>query len=190
MPLLIKTKHLIRQLITFVNCHSCFRSCEHRSTFCEFLNETVIFDCATRSVYCVWSGVSCFKMSPTPKELSDDGVCQLQSFENLAVVPSDSVFRDEGSVRKRNVEGTSTRSETQNSEVSHQKKLELLYDGYYYDVTEFIKRHPGGNIIELYTDSGEDAMIPIQQFHYRSLKTVLARMKGLKKRLATDEESK
>ncbi len=75
-------------------------------------------------------------------------------------------------------------------EKSESKVLEVLCDGYYYDVTDFIARHPGGDIINLYVESGEDATIPIQQFHYRSLKTVMARMKGLKKRKATVEEGK
>ncbi|CAL8085966.1 unnamed protein product [Orchesella dallaii] len=67
------------------------------------------------------------------------------------------------------------------------KKLEILYDGYFYDVTKFIKQHPGGDIIELY-ENGDDATLAIQQFHYRSLKMVLAKMKGLPKRPATTEE--
>ncbi|ODM90156.1 Fatty acid desaturase 3 [Orchesella cincta] len=70
-------------------------------------------------------------------------------------------------------------------EEKSEKKFEILYDGYYYDVTEFAKRHPGGDVINLYKD-GDDATIPIQQFHYRSLKTVMAKMKGLSRRPATD----
>lgn len=122
-------------------------------------------------------------MSPSPKELGDE-LSPLQTMENLSAGEdgSDSVLR------KRMVE---TGDRNNNSlESTHPKRVEVLYDGYYYDVTDFIKRHPGGNIIELYTENGEDATIPIQQFHYRSLKTVLARMKGLKKRPATDEEGK
>lgn len=75
-------------------------------------------------------------------------------------------------------------------EKKESKKLEVLCDGYYHDVTEFIDRHPGGDIINLYVESGEDATIAIQQFHYRSLNMVMARMKGLKKRKATNEEGK
>lgn len=67
------------------------------------------------------------------------------------------------------------------------KKLEVLYDGHYYDVTEFFKRHPGGEIMQLYLD-GDDATIAMNQFHYRSLKTMKAYLKGLKKRPALEEE--
>jgi len=35
-------------------------------------------------------------------------------------------------------------------------KKEILYDGYFYDVTSFIDRHPGGYVIDYYTNSGED----------------------------------
>jgi len=67
-------------------------------------------------------------------------------------------------------------------------KKELLYEGYYYDVTEWVKRHPGGRIIEFYTQSGEDATITIQQFHQRSTKKVMAIMNSLKKRPALQSE--
>lgn len=128
-------------------------------------------------------------MSPIPKNFSD-GVCNLQTFEKLTMVSSNSALTEENSLRKRHPASTQVENQVESSETPQKRKLEVLYDGYYYDVTEFIKRHPGGNIIELYTDAREDATIPIQQFHYRSLKTVMAKMKGLPKRPASEEESK
>lgn len=90
-------------------------------------------------------------------------------------------------------------------------RKEILFDGYFYDVTDFVKRHPGtflnfinrkidcfgyiyecmtgGSIIEFYTKSGEDATHAIQQFHQRSTKRVSAIMRTLKKRPASDSES-
>lgn len=59
---------------------------------------------------------------------------------------------------------------------------EILYDGLLYDVTSWIKHHPGGNIIKFYTQPGEDATIPIQQFHNRSMDRVLKIMGRLPKR--------
>ena len=69
-------------------------------------------------------------------------------------------------------------------------KKEILYEGNYYDVTEWVKRHPGGKIIEFYTHSGEDATHAIQQFHQRSTKKVMAIMGSLKKRPAKENECK
>lgn len=69
-------------------------------------------------------------------------------------------------------------------------KLEILYDGYYYDVTEFSKRHPGGDIILYYTEKGEDATQAIQQFHNRFFRKVRSMMSNLKRRPAPDNESK
>ena len=69
-------------------------------------------------------------------------------------------------------------------------KKELLYEGYLYDVTEWVRRHPGGKIIEFYTQSGEDSTLAVQQFHQRSTKKVMAIMKSLKHRPATSEERK
>jgi len=63
-------------------------------------------------------------------------------------------------------------------------RKEIYYEGYLYDVTDWIPDHPGGKIIEFYTDEGEDATIPIQQFHQRSIKQILARMKTFSKRPA------
>jgi cytochrome b involved in lipid metabolism len=62
---------------------------------------------------------------------------------------------------------------------------EILYEGFYYDVSSFIQRHPGGNVIKFYTEPGEDATMAIQQFHHRSMKQVLAIMKSLPKRPAS-----
>ena len=69
-------------------------------------------------------------------------------------------------------------------------KKEILYDGYYYDVTNFIKRHPGGTIIDYYTKPGEDATCAILQFHQRSPEKVKKIMSTLKSRPARDEECK
>lgn len=46
----------------------------------------------------------------------------------------------------------------------------------------------GGKIIEFYTKGGEDATLPIQEFHNRSTKKVAAIMNSLKKRAATPQE--
>lgn len=68
-------------------------------------------------------------------------------------------------------------------------RKEILYEGFYYDVTDWVKRHPGGKIIEFYTKSGEDCTIAVQQFHQRSTKKVMAIMSSLKKRPAVPTES-
>lgn len=65
---------------------------------------------------------------------------------------------------------------------------EILCDGYFYDVTNFIDRHPGGSIIKYYTKSGEDATHAIQQFHHRSIKRVRMLMKSFKRRPASEYE--
>jgi cytochrome b involved in lipid metabolism len=62
------------------------------------------------------------------------------------------------------------------------QRKEILYEGYYYDVTHFIQRHPGGNVIKFYTEPGEDGTLAIQQFHHRSINQVLAMMKAFPKR--------
>ncbi|KAG4079795.1 hypothetical protein HA402_014926 [Bradysia odoriphaga] len=67
-------------------------------------------------------------------------------------------------------------------------RKEVLFDGYFYDVTDFVKRHPGGSIIEYYTKTGEDATHAIQQFHQRSTKRVKAIMSSLRRRPASDNE--
>lgn len=71
----------------------------------------------------------------------------------------------------------------QNSE-----RKEILFEGFFYDVTDFIKKHPGGSIIEYYTQSGEDGTHAIQQFHRRSIKRVKAIMSSFKKRPALDSD--
>lgn len=65
---------------------------------------------------------------------------------------------------------------------------EILCDGYFYDVTNFISRHPGGSIIKYYTQTGEDATHAIQQFHQRSARRVSMMMRALKRRPASDSE--
>lgn len=69
-------------------------------------------------------------------------------------------------------------------------KKEVLYEGYFYDVTDWVKRHPGGRIIEFYTKGGEDATHAIQQFHQRSAKKVNVIMSSLKRRPAEPHECK
>lgn len=135
-------------------------------------------------------------MGPSPKELSD-GHCAIQELSTFdddgeaggGSAPTTSALETDSSLRKRLVDQVSLQQDTR--QVAPPKaRLEVLYAGHYYDVTEFIQRHPGGNIIELYAGSGEDATLPIQQFHYRSFHKVLARMKGLRRRPVTNEESK
>ena len=89
--------------------------------------------------------------------------------EILPLVSSDPL-REEGPVRKA--------------------KKEILCQGYYYDVTDWVAKHPGGDVIEWYTESGEDATIAIQQFHHRSEKRVQAMMKMFTKRPARDSDCK
>jgi len=83
---------------------------------------------------------------------------------------------------------TAITDQTIHREVSQRK--EIYHEGYFYDVTDWIRRHPGGKIIEFYTKSGEDATIAVQQFHKRSMKKVLGIMSSLKKRPATLSECK
>jgi len=63
-------------------------------------------------------------------------------------------------------------------------RKEIYYEGEMYDVTDWIPNHPGGKIIEFYTEAAEDSTLPIQQFHHRSMKQVLARMETFKKSAA------
>ncbi|ODM89573.1 Fatty acid desaturase 2 [Orchesella cincta] len=66
---------------------------------------------------------------------------------------------------------------------------EIFYNGHYYNVTEFIKRHPGGEgIIDYFTAKAEDATVPIQQFHSRSIAKVHGIMKSLPRRPQTDAD--
>ncbi|OXA49317.1 Fatty acid desaturase 2 [Folsomia candida] len=66
--------------------------------------------------------------------------------------------------------------------------LEILFDGYYYDITEFSARHPGGDVILYYTEKGEDATQAIQQFHNRFFPKVKSLLETMKKRPATQIE--
>lgn len=68
-------------------------------------------------------------------------------------------------------------------------RKEILFDGHFYDVTDFIKRHPGGHVITYYIKPGEDATHAIEQFHHRSIKRVKTMMGSLKRRPASDRES-
>lgn len=79
-------------------------------------------------------------------------------------------------------------TEAKNIECNNNNTLEILCDGYFYDVTSFISRHPGGSIIKYYTKSGEDATHAIQQFHQRSAERVRMMMKTFKRRPASDHE--
>lgn len=80
------------------------------------------------------------------------------------------------------------REEAQNNEPASGRK-EILFDGYYYDVTDFMKKHPGGGIISYYTQKGEDGTLAIQQFHNRSMNRVEGIMSSLKRRPALSSES-
>jgi len=68
-------------------------------------------------------------------------------------------------------------------------KSEILYEGYLYDVTSFMSRHPGGNIIRFYAQPGEDATLAIQQFHYRSMNKILKILKTFPKRTFQPSEN-
>ncbi|CAL8112317.1 unnamed protein product [Orchesella dallaii] len=69
------------------------------------------------------------------------------------------------------------------------KVKEILYDGVYYNVTDFIGIHPGGRqIMEYFCTAGEDATLPIQQFHSRTIGKVNGLLKSFKKRPASDLE--
>lgn len=77
-----------------------------------------------------------------------------------------------------------------NPSISQPARKEILCDGWYYDVTDFARRHPGGSIIDYYTKTGEDATLAIQQFHQRSQAKIKAILKSFKKRPAEDQEGK
>jgi len=47
---------------------------------------------------------------------------------------------------------------------------EILLDGKYIDISEFLKRHPGGNVIKFYMGNGIDSTQAFRQFHIRSKK--------------------
>ena len=84
-----------------------------------------------------------------------------------------------------NTESRETLLEAREPVVKFPEEQEIYYNGYYYNVSNFISRHPGGKVIEFYLDKREDATIPIQQFHGESIKKVLAIMNSLPKRRAT-----
>lgn len=54
--------------------------------------------------------------------------------------------------------------------VSGPAENEILLDGKYVDVSTFLKRHPGGNVIKFYMGNGIDATQAFGQFHVRSKK--------------------
>lgn len=89
-------------------------------------------------------------------------------------------------------DGISSRSNKflQSIQEKDETTKEILCDGYFYDVTHFIKKHPGGTIIEYYTKRGEDATQAIQQFHQRSSNKVQMMLKSFKKRVASEDERK
>lgn len=76
------------------------------------------------------------------------------------------------------------------SGIDKSSRLEIRYEGFFYDVTNFVARHPGGNIIRFYTEPGEDATQAIQQFHNRSINKVTQMLKSFPKRPANDVDSK
>jgi cytochrome b involved in lipid metabolism len=90
-------------------------------------------------------------------------------------------------VKAEVVEGSSSSDAASSPEPQRQ---EILVEGYFYDVTDWIRRHPGGRIIQFYTKKGEDATLAVQQFHQRSTKRVAAIMASLKKRPASPQERK
>lgn len=67
-------------------------------------------------------------------------------------------------------------------------KTELRFDGDFYDITTWTKRHPGGRVIEFYTEKGEDASVAIREFHHRSMPKVMSVLRSLKSRPAQDTE--
>lgn len=63
-------------------------------------------------------------------------------------------------------------------------KKEVLINEQYYDVTNWIPRHPGGNVIKFYTEEGEDATAAFDQFHGRCITTATKFLNQLPKREA------
>ncbi|CAL8109765.1 unnamed protein product [Orchesella dallaii] len=93
--------------------------------------------------------------------------------------------------QKKRTESTSNNNNNNNNNnnsITTPIKKEILSDGWYYDVTDFARRHPGGSIIEYYTKTGEDATLAIQQFHHRSQGRVKAILKSFKRRPAEDAD--
>ena len=62
------------------------------------------------------------------------------------------------------------------------ERLELQYNGYAYDVTSFVDKHPGGGIIAMYLKTKEDSFNAIQQFHFRAIDRVNKIMEHLPRR--------
>jgi hypothetical protein len=67
---------------------------------------------------------------------------------------------------------------------STETRKEVLYKGTLYDVTDFVRRHPGGRIIEMYARPGEDASDAFDQFHRRSIDKVMKTLGTLPSRPA------
>jgi len=70
------------------------------------------------------------------------------------------------------------------------ESFEILYNGRLYDVTDFVKHHPGGNVIKFYTEFREDATRAIEDFHKGSLDQVHGILKNLKSQPANSNECK
>ena len=67
--------------------------------------------------------------------------------------------------------------------------MELNYNGYAYDVTSFVDKHPGGKILAMYLKTKEDSFNAIQQFHFRALDRVNKIMKTLPRRPIDDNKN-
>lgn len=80
------------------------------------------------------------------------------------------------------------KSEALSTGQASQKKelfIELDNEPRIYDVTDFVKKHPGGNVINFYLE--QDATDPFTEFHFRS-KKALKMLKSLPNREPTTEE--
>lgn len=69
-----------------------------------------------------------------------------------------------------------------------QKKLEIQYNGYLYNVTKSIHKFPCAGMIYQYTKSGKDASSAIQQFHYGKLENILEKFESMDKRVIEDKK--
>jgi len=97
---------------------------------------------------------------------------------------------DSENLRKRANISSSSEISAITSKISSPLKLELLYDGLLYDVTDWVKKHPGGAIINMYAGKGEDATIAIQQFHHRAMDKVERILKCLPRRTPNEDDCK
>jgi len=70
------------------------------------------------------------------------------------------------------------------------ESFEILYNGRLYDVTDFVKHHPGGNVIRFYTEFREDATGAIEEFHKGYLDQVHGILRNLKSQPANLSECK